>query len=85
MNLAVTNEHGHYLLTVSDFDQHRPIDRLYLLILLDVMFWTLIKSNDFPFFLIPQEHPWILKYEHEPVDIAGWVCSTMNLPPSTPN
>lgn len=40
-----------------------------------------VKKNQF--FL--QEHPWIKKYEHEPVDIAGWVCSTMNLPPSTPN
>lgn len=31
-----------------------------------------------------QELPWIKKYEHEYVDIAGWICSTMNLP-STPN
>ncbi|XP_031625618.1 dual specificity mitogen-activated protein kinase kinase dSOR1-like [Contarinia nasturtii] len=31
------------------------------------------------------EHPWIEKYENEHVDVAGWVCSTMNLPPSTPN
>ncbi|XP_031635053.1 dual specificity mitogen-activated protein kinase kinase dSOR1-like [Contarinia nasturtii] len=31
------------------------------------------------------EHPWIEKYENEYVDVAGWVCGTMNLPPSTPN
>lgn len=30
-----------------------------------------------------QSHPWIKKAEVEDVDIAGWVCSTMNLP-STP-
>ncbi|XP_059614578.1 dual specificity mitogen-activated protein kinase kinase dSOR1 [Phlebotomus argentipes] len=28
-------------------------------------------------------HPWI-KNEREDVDIAGWVCKTMDLPPSTP-
>lgn len=32
-----------------------------------------------------KDHPWIKKYENENVDIAGWVCSTMNLPPATPN
>lgn len=30
-------------------------------------------------------HPWIKRAEIENADIAGWVCSTMNLPPSTPN
>lgn len=30
-------------------------------------------------------HPWIQKWENEDVDIAGWVCRTMDLPPSTPN
>uniref|UniRef100_A0A1B0ADL2 Protein kinase domain-containing protein n=1 Tax=Glossina pallidipes TaxID=7398 RepID=A0A1B0ADL2_GLOPL len=29
-------------------------------------------------------HPWICKAEGEEVDIAGWVCKTMDLPPSTP-
>uniref|UniRef100_A0A1A9WL63 mitogen-activated protein kinase kinase n=1 Tax=Glossina brevipalpis TaxID=37001 RepID=A0A1A9WL63_9MUSC len=29
-------------------------------------------------------HPWICKAEEEEVDIAGWVCKTMDLPPSTP-
>ena len=29
-------------------------------------------------------HPWIVKCEAEEVDIAGWVCRTMDLPPSTP-
>ncbi|GAB0092889.1 Dual specificity mitogen-activated protein kinase kinase dSOR1 [Sergentomyia squamirostris] len=29
------------------------------------------------------KHPWI-RNEHEDVDIAGWVCKTMDLPPSTP-
>lgn len=29
-------------------------------------------------------HPWIRKAEVEEVDIAGWVCKTMDLPPSTP-
>lgn len=29
-------------------------------------------------------HPWIRKSETEDVDIAGWVCRTMDLPPSTP-
>uniref|UniRef100_A0AB40DP36 mitogen-activated protein kinase kinase n=1 Tax=Drosophila mojavensis mojavensis TaxID=377586 RepID=A0AB40DP36_DROMO len=29
-------------------------------------------------------HPWIRKAEAEDVDISGWVCKTMDLPPSTP-
>ncbi|CAD7087064.1 unnamed protein product [Hermetia illucens] len=29
-------------------------------------------------------HAWIRKWEIEDVDIAGWVCKTMDLPPSTP-
>lgn len=29
-------------------------------------------------------HAWIRKAEVEEVDIAGWVCKTMDLPPSTP-
>ncbi|XP_053950495.1 dual specificity mitogen-activated protein kinase kinase dSOR1 isoform X2 [Anastrepha obliqua] len=29
-------------------------------------------------------HAWIRKAEIEEVDIAGWVCKTMDLPPSTP-
>lgn len=29
-------------------------------------------------------HPWIQTSETEEVDIAGWVCKTMDLPPSTP-
>lgn len=29
-------------------------------------------------------HAWIHKAEVEEVDIAGWVCKTMDLPPSTP-
>uniref|UniRef100_A0A0K8TLS1 mitogen-activated protein kinase kinase n=1 Tax=Tabanus bromius TaxID=304241 RepID=A0A0K8TLS1_TABBR len=29
-------------------------------------------------------HPWIRRSETEEVDIAGWVCKTMDLPPSTP-
>ncbi|KAH8397818.1 hypothetical protein KR222_002768 [Zaprionus bogoriensis] len=29
-------------------------------------------------------HPWIRKAEVEDVDISGWVCKTMDLPPSTP-
>lgn len=29
-------------------------------------------------------HAWIKKWESENVDIAGWVCKTMDLPPSTP-
>ncbi|TMW42642.1 hypothetical protein DOY81_012280 [Sarcophaga bullata] len=31
-----------------------------------------------------KKHPWIRKAEVEEVDIAGWVCKTMDLPPSTP-
>lgn len=31
-----------------------------------------------------QSHPWIRKAEAEDVDISGWVCKTMDLPPSTP-
>ncbi|XP_011200436.1 dual specificity mitogen-activated protein kinase kinase dSOR1 isoform X2 [Bactrocera dorsalis] len=30
------------------------------------------------------DHAWIRKAEVEEVDIAGWVCKTMDLPPSTP-
>lgn len=30
------------------------------------------------------DHPWIAKAEEKMVDIAGWVCHTMDLPPSTP-
>ncbi|XP_031623286.1 dual specificity mitogen-activated protein kinase kinase dSOR1-like [Contarinia nasturtii] len=30
------------------------------------------------------KHPWIKKYENQPIDVAGWVCTAMNLPPSTP-
>ncbi|XP_055380464.1 dual specificity mitogen-activated protein kinase kinase dSOR1 [Condylostylus longicornis] len=29
-------------------------------------------------------HSWITKSDEEEVDIAGWVCKTMDLPPSTP-
>lgn len=29
-------------------------------------------------------HPWIVKCESEDIDISGWVCKTMDLPPSTP-
>lgn len=29
-------------------------------------------------------HAWIGKWESEDVEIAGWVCKTMDLPPSTP-
>ncbi|XP_031633889.1 dual specificity mitogen-activated protein kinase kinase dSOR1-like [Contarinia nasturtii] len=31
------------------------------------------------------KHPWIKKYENQPIDVAGWVCTVMNLPPPTPN
>lgn len=29
-------------------------------------------------------HAWIVKCESEDIDISGWVCKTMDLPPSTP-
>lgn len=29
-------------------------------------------------------HPWIGKWENQDVDIAGWVCKTMDLLPLTP-
>jgi len=31
-----------------------------------------------------QNHEWIRKAESENVDLAGWVCRTMDLEPSTP-
>lgn len=34
--------------------------------------------------ILLQSHPWIRKAEVEEVDISGWVCKTMDLPPSTP-
>lgn len=37
------------------------------------------------FFFIFQNHEWIRKADAEKVDIAGWVCKTMDLMPSTPN
>lgn len=33
----------------------------------------------------PQKHPWIKIYEKESVDIAGWVCNTMKVPPKIRN
>lgn len=29
-------------------------------------------------------HPWMVRSQDEKVDISGWVCRTMDLPPSTP-
>lgn len=31
-----------------------------------------------------QNHEWIKRAERENVDIAGWVCKTMDITPSTP-
>lgn len=35
-------------------------------------------------FKFKQNHDWIKNIEQEDVDIAGWVCKTMDLLPSTP-
>jgi mitogen-activated protein kinase kinase 1 len=34
--------------------------------------------------LFPQNHEWVKKADLENVDIAGWVCRTMELLPATP-
>ncbi|KAB7505452.1 Dual specificity mitogen-activated protein kinase kinase 1 [Armadillidium nasatum] len=31
-----------------------------------------------------QSHPWIKKWDAEDVDVAGWICKTMDITPSTP-
>lgn len=45
---------------------------------------TFFTSFRFTSISFAQNHDWIKNIEQEDVDIAGWVCKTMDLLPSTP-